>query len=119
MTVRPRRIWRVRLSLGLTRWILYAVAAFGVAAVAHNAVDPPLRRTVVVTTRPLADTGQRWFALAFARAYFTWSGDSTAHQRALAQRVRHDHRHRALVQAPVRAQRAVEGAEVVGPARAS
>jgi hypothetical protein len=83
VTLRSRRLWRVRLSLGLTRWVLYLVAVAGVAATAHNAVDPPLRRTVEVAARPASDARSAWFAVSFARAYLTWSSDPSVHQQDL------------------------------------
>jgi hypothetical protein len=84
VTLHPRRLWSLRLSLGATRWVLYAVALVGVAATVHNAVDPPSRRTVSVVARAGSDTVGEWFAISFARAYLTWSGDLGGHEQALA-----------------------------------
>jgi hypothetical protein len=84
VTLRPRRLWSLRLSLGSTRWVLYAVAVVGVVATVRNAVDPPFHRVVTVDTRPLSDASSAWFALSFVRAYLTWTGNPAAQQQALA-----------------------------------
>jgi hypothetical protein len=80
VTLRPRRLWSLRASLAATRWVLYAVAAVGVAATVRNTLDPPVSRVVRVVTRPVSDVSSAWFALSFARAYLTWSSDPTTPQ---------------------------------------
>ena len=84
VTLEPRRLWSLRVSLGVTRWVLYAVALIGVLATVRNVIAPPLQRLVVATVPRAPDTGAQWFALRFARAYLTWSGDLSGHQRSLA-----------------------------------
>ena len=84
VTLQPRRLWSLRVSLGAARWVLYAVAVVGVLATVRNAVDPPFRRVVDVVAKPVSDASSAWFALSFARAYLTWSGNTTAQLRALA-----------------------------------
>lgn len=84
VTVRPRRLWSVRLSLVAVRWLLYAVALVGVAATARDAISPPTTRLVVRPAAPAFDASSQWFALSFARAYLTWSADPTTHEEALA-----------------------------------
>ena len=66
------------------RWVLYAVALCGVLATARTAIAPPLQRLVAVETPRTSDAGAQWLALRFVRAYLTWSGDPSVHERALA-----------------------------------
>jgi hypothetical protein len=80
----PHRLWTLRLSLGATRWLLYAVALVGVAATVRDTVAPRAQRTIIERTRSASDAGAQWFALSFARAYLTWSPDPAVHQQALA-----------------------------------
>ncbi len=84
VTLEPRRLWTLRLSLGATRWVLYAVALCGIAATARNAIAPPLERLVVVASAPASDPSAQWFALRFVRAYLGWTGDLSGHERGLA-----------------------------------
>ena len=84
VTLEPRRLWSLRLSLGATRWVLYAVALAGVLATARNAIAPPVRHLLVVAPLRKSDASAQWFALRFARAYLAWSSDLSAHQAALA-----------------------------------
>jgi hypothetical protein len=84
VTLEPRRLWTLRLSLGATRWVLYAVALCGIAATARNAIAPPLQRLVVVASAPASDPSAQWFALRFVRAYLGWTGDLSGHERGLA-----------------------------------
>jgi len=84
VTLEPRRLWTLRLSLGATRWVLYAVAVCGIAATARNAIAPPRQRLVVVASAQASDPGAQWFALRFVRAYLAWTGDLSDHERGLA-----------------------------------
>ena len=84
VTLEPRRLWTLRLSLGATRWVLYAAALCGIAATARNAIAPPLKRLVVVASAPASDPSAQWFALRFVRAYLGWTGDLSGHERGLA-----------------------------------
>jgi Conjugative transposon protein TcpC len=84
VTLRPRRLRTIRFSLGATRWVLYTVAAVGIAATVRNGLDPPLRTVLETSTKPVSDARASWFAVSFARAYLTWSADPTMHQRELA-----------------------------------
>lgn len=84
VTLEPRRLWRLRLSLGATRWVLFAVALVGIVATARNAIAPPRQRLLVVASGRASDPGAQWFALRFVRAYLTWSGDLAGHEQALA-----------------------------------
>jgi hypothetical protein len=83
VTLRPHRLSTLRFSLGATRWVLYIVATAGVIATAKYALDPPLRTVVRTSTKPVADARAAWFAVSFARAYFTWSADPSLHQQEL------------------------------------
>jgi hypothetical protein len=84
VTLEPRRLWSLRISLGATRWVLYAVALVGVVATARNAIAPPRQRLVVAVASHVSDASAEWFALSFARAYLSWSGDPSTSQRALS-----------------------------------
>ena len=72
------------MSLGATRWVLYTVALCGIVATARNAIAPPRQRLVVEVGARASDPGAQWFALRFVRAYLTWSGDLSDHERGLA-----------------------------------
>jgi hypothetical protein len=83
VTVKQRRLRSLRISLGATRWVIYAVAFVGVASAARNAVAPPLAQRVIEPAPRQSDVGAEWFALSFARAYLTWSSDPATHETAL------------------------------------
>jgi len=83
VTLEPRRLWSLRASLGLTRWVLYVVALVGVIATARNTISPSRTRTVVMQAPRVIDASAQWFALSFTRAYLTWSADPSVHQNAL------------------------------------
>jgi hypothetical protein len=73
---------RVRVSAGLTRWVLYTTAAAGLAASARFAIAPPhapAARAPVVERRDLAAEG---FASHLARGYLTFDGDRPDDHRA-------------------------------------
>ncbi|HVC85427.1 MAG TPA: conjugal transfer protein [Solirubrobacteraceae bacterium] len=84
VTLEPRRLWTLRMSLGATRWVFYAVALCGILATARNAIAPPRQQLVVEVGPRTPDPGAQWFALRFARAYLTWSGDLSGHEQGLA-----------------------------------
>jgi hypothetical protein len=83
VTLRPRRLWSLRASLGLARGLLYVVALVGVVATARSLIAPPLERPIVVSAARSTDLGAEWLALTFSRAYLTWSPDPLVHQSAL------------------------------------
>jgi hypothetical protein len=120
VTLRRRRLWRIRLGLGLTRWVLYLVAITGIVATARNAVEPTVRRTVAISTKPASDARLAWFAVSFARAYFTWAPDPLVHQGDLAVFVAStEDQDVGLIPSPASAQRvawAAVAAESTGPA---
>jgi hypothetical protein len=80
VTIERRRLRSLRISLGATRWVLYAVALVGVASAARNAVDPPRAQRIPAPAPRRSDTAGEWFALSFARAYLTWSADPSTHE---------------------------------------
>jgi hypothetical protein len=84
VALEPRRLWSLRVSLGFTRWVLYAVALLGVIATARNVISPPHERIAVAQAPRVFDASAQWFALSFARAYLTWSADPSLHQGALS-----------------------------------
>jgi hypothetical protein len=66
---------RIRASGALTRWVVYAMAAAGLAASARLTIAPPRPRATpppVVEHRDLAAEG---FAAQLARAYLSFDGD--------------------------------------------
>ena len=83
VTIERRRLWSLRISLGATRWVLYAVALVGVASAARNAVAPPRAQRIPAPAPRRSDTAGEWFALSFARAYLTWSADPSTHEAVL------------------------------------
>jgi hypothetical protein len=121
VTLHHRRLWTTRVGLGLTRWVLYIVAAVGVTATARNAIDRPVPRTVVISAKPASDARFSWFALSFARAYLAWSGNPLVHQASLSQFVSPTtDRDVGLTPAPASSQRVAWvgiAAERTGPAR--
>ena len=88
VSVSSRSMRRVRVSAGLTRWVLYATATAGLAASARFAIAPPHAPAApapVVERRDLAAEG---FASQLARSYLTFDGDRPeAHRAQLAQSV--------------------------------
>jgi hypothetical protein len=73
---------RIRVSAGLTRWVLYATATAGVAASARFAIAPPrpiAAPAQVVERRDLAAEG---YAARLARVYLTFDGDHPDTRRA-------------------------------------
>jgi hypothetical protein len=83
VTVERHRLRSLRISLGATRWVLYAVALVGVVSAARDAVAPPRARPAIVPAPRPSDAGAEWFALSFARAYLTWSADPSTHEAAM------------------------------------
>jgi hypothetical protein len=74
VTIARRPLWRIRLTRGLPRYVLYVLAVAGALASARFALDPP-RATVpaALLRRPAAeDLAAEGFATLFARAYLTW-----------------------------------------------
>jgi hypothetical protein len=84
VTLRSRRLWSLRASLGVARALLYLVALVGVVATARNLIATPVERLVVVSAARSSDVSAQWLALNFSRAYLTWSPDPLVHQNALS-----------------------------------
>ncbi|MEN3282353.1 MAG: hypothetical protein V7607_3493 [Solirubrobacteraceae bacterium] len=80
-----RSMRRIRVSASLTRWVVSATAAVGLAASARYAIAPPHppgARSIAVERRDLAGEG---FASLLARRYLTFDGDRPdAHRAQLA-----------------------------------
>ena len=85
VSVSSRSMRRLRVSGGLTRWVLYATATAGLAASARLAIAPPHAPAApapVVERRDLAAEG---YASQLARSYLTFDGDRPdAHRAQLA-----------------------------------
>jgi hypothetical protein len=84
VVVQTRSMRSLRWSLGLTRWLLYALVAVGVLADIRFALLPPAPRMLVRVVQDVNDSGGQWFADEFARAYLSWGPDPAARERALA-----------------------------------
>jgi len=87
VSVRPRALWRLRLQRELPRYLLHALAVFGLVASARFAIAPPrpqiVRAPVDASTQ--VDRAAEAFAVLFVRRYLTWdSADPEAHRQALA-----------------------------------
>jgi hypothetical protein len=83
--VETRPLWRLRLSLSATRWLLYALAVAGIAASARFALVPPRVRVPPAPHIERVDPAAEGFATLFARRYLTWSADRPAlHAEGLA-----------------------------------
>lgn len=84
VTVTTRPIWRIRLGRGMGRYVMYALALWGMAASARYAIDPPkpvLPATPHVQPPTRAAEG---FAALFARRYLTWNAaDPESYRREL------------------------------------
>jgi hypothetical protein len=81
-----RPLWRIRLARDLLRYLLWALAAAGLAASARYAVAPPrpvLARQANASPAP-SDLAAEGYASLFARRYLTWNAeDPQASARAL------------------------------------
>ena len=84
VTLEPRRLWSIRVSMGVMRWVFCAVALAGVIATVHNVLVPPRQRLVVADAPQVSDAGAQWLALTFTRAYLTWSADASIRESALS-----------------------------------
>ncbi len=73
-----RSLRRLRVSGGLTRWVLYVTAAVGVATTVRFAIAPPRPAAVPAVPVVVADRGAEGFATLFARRYLSWDSVSPA-----------------------------------------
>ena len=80
-----RSLRRLRLSAGLTRWVVYLAAGVGIAATARFAIAPPRPARPPAAAVVSDDRGAEGFATLFARSYLTWDAAApAAHQQGLA-----------------------------------
>lgn len=84
VVVQSRSLRSLRWSLSLTRWVLYAAAAAGVAATVRFAVAPPTARAPAYRSAAVNDPAAEWFAQLFARAYLSWGPDVAEREQSLA-----------------------------------
>jgi len=75
ISVTPRSMRRIRVSAGLTRWVLYATAVAGLGASARFAIAPPQPAVVPRPVVELRDLAAEGFATQLARSYLTFDGD--------------------------------------------
>jgi Conjugative transposon protein TcpC len=66
---------RLRGSLRLTRWVLYTVAAVGVATTIRYAIAPPRPPAPRIPSVQRIDLAAEAFATLFARRYLTWDAN--------------------------------------------
>jgi Conjugative transposon protein TcpC len=73
ITARP--LWRIRLTRGLPRYLLYALCVTGLLASARFAIDPPRPRAPAAARSlpPGPDLAAQGYAALFARRYLTWN----------------------------------------------
>lgn len=78
-------LWRRRGSLHLTRWVLYTVAAVGVATTIRYAIAPPRPAAPRLPSVQRIDPAAQAFATLFARRYLTWDASRPdSYEQALA-----------------------------------
>ena len=70
-----RSLWRLRASLHLTRWVLYAVATVGVATTIRFAIAPPRAPVPRIPSVQRIDLAAQAFATLFARRYLSWDAN--------------------------------------------
>lgn len=113
VTVTTRPLWRIRLSRELPRYVMYALAAWGLLASARYAIAPPrpvIQRAPRVEGPDLAAEG---FATLFARRYLTWNAsEPETYHRELAPYLGGSVNN-AAVQLPRSGEQHVQWAEVV------
>jgi hypothetical protein len=73
---------RLRVSAGLTRWVLYAVATVGLAASARFTIAPPRAPAAPASVVERRDLAAEGFASQLARSYLTFDGDHPDARRA-------------------------------------
>jgi hypothetical protein len=80
VTVSAYPMWRLRLRRGIPRYVLLAVASFGVAASARFAIDPPrpARPASSVPPQSVLDRGAEAYAVMFARRYLSWGAEGVS-----------------------------------------
>ena len=80
-----RSVRRIRLSAGMTRWIVYGAAAAGLAASARFAIAPPRPSASPPPPVERRDLAAEGFASQLTRAYLTFDGQRPdAHRAQLA-----------------------------------
>lgn len=73
------------MSAHATRWLVYALAAVGIAATLRFTIAPPRVAPPRVPSLPRVDLGAQAFATLFARRYLTWDASRPdAYARGLA-----------------------------------
>ena len=75
VAIRSHRLWRLRLTRELPRYLLIGAALFGLLASARFAIAPP-RPVSVAPSQPAvapSDPAAQAYAVLFARRYLTWS----------------------------------------------
>jgi hypothetical protein len=69
-------LWRIRLSRVWTRYLLYLLAAWGLAASARFAIAPPTPPTPKIPHIETPDRAAEGFAALFTRHYLSWNSSS-------------------------------------------
>ena len=116
VTIARRPLWRIRLTRGLPRYVLYALALAAGLASARFALDPPRAALPAgLLRRPVGgDLAAEGFATLFARAYLTWeAAHPEAREHALAPFVGSGIDAGAGLQPPAGGEQRVQWAQVV------
>jgi hypothetical protein len=110
----PRSLRRLRVSAHATRWVLYALAAAGIAATVRFTIAPPRVAPPRMPSPPRVDLGAQGFATLFARRYLTWDASRPeAYARALAPFLGEEIDSTAGLRLPASGAQSVQWAEVV------
>ncbi|HEV7584447.1 MAG TPA: conjugal transfer protein [Solirubrobacteraceae bacterium] len=115
LTISTRPMWAIRIAREMPRYVLWALAAWGLAASARFAIAPPRPASPAVTSRaPVTDRSAEGFATLFARRYLTWdAANPGASQRSLQAFAGPGMEPDAGLQLPMSGSQHVEWAEVV------
>ncbi len=116
VTIARRPLWRIRLTRGLPRYVLYALVLSGALASVRFALDPPRAALPAALLRRPAggDLAAEGFATLFARAYLTWeAAHPEAREHALAPFVGSGIDAGAGLQPPAGGEQRVQWAQVV------
>ena len=114
VTVTTKPIWRIRLSRGMGRYVVYVVALWGLAASMRYAIAPP-RPVLPATPHVQPPTrAAEGFAALFARRYLTWNAaDPESYRRELEPFIGQGGVSVLGTQLPNKGEQKVEWAEVV------
>jgi hypothetical protein len=76
VTVTAKPLWRIRLGRSWTRYAMYALAVWGLAASARFAIAPPKTPAPKIPHIEVPERSAEGFAALFARRYLTWNASA-------------------------------------------